>query len=137
MANDIEVLNYDPKKVNVVISGKTITGFSPDSMITVVRNEDIVTPTVGVKGDVTYNENANETGMVTIHLMGSSSSLPHLRQLALKREPVSQTITDDNNDGAVQFAEERCRITKPPDIERAKEVGSADVNIHVPSLNYR
>ena len=60
MANDIEIASYDPKKVNVNINGKIITGFSPDGVINVVRNEDIVTPTTGAKGDVTYNENANE-----------------------------------------------------------------------------
>ena len=76
MANDIEIASYDPKKVNVNINGKIITGFSPDGVINVVRNEDIVTPTTGAKGDVTYNEYANESGQVTLHLMGSSSSLP-------------------------------------------------------------
>ena len=28
MANDIEIASYDPKKVNVNINGKIITGFS-------------------------------------------------------------------------------------------------------------
>lgn len=137
MANDIEIASYDPKKVNVNINGKIITGFSPDGVINVVRNEDIVTPTTGAKGDVTYNENANESGQVTLHLMGSSSSLPFLRSLAAKRKEIRLTITDANDAGAVQFAEERCRIIKPPDLAKAKEIGSTDINIFVPTLNYR
>ena len=137
MANDIEIASYDPKKVNVNINGKIITGFSPDGVINVVRNEDIVTPTVGTKGDVTYNENANESGQVTLHLLGSSSSLPFLRSLAVKRTELRLTITDANDAGAVQFAEERCRIIKPPDLAKAKEIGSTDINIFVPTLNYR
>ncbi|MEY8317446.1 DUF3277 domain-containing protein [Oscillospiraceae bacterium 50-58] len=137
MANDIEIASYDPKKVNVNINGKIITGFSPDGVINVVRNEDIVTPTVGTKGDVTYNENANESGQVTLHLLGSSSSLPFLRSLAVKRKEIRLTITDANDAGAVQFAEERCRIIKPPDLAKAKEIGSTDINIFVPTLNYR
>ena len=137
MANDIEIASYDPKKVNVNINGKIITGFSPDGVINVVRNEDIVTPTVGTKGDVTYNENANESGQVTLHLLGSSSSLPFLRSLAVKRKQIRLTITDANDAGAVQFAEERCRIIKPPDLAKAKEIGSTDINIFVPTLNYR
>ena len=137
MANDIEIASYDPKKVNVNINGKIITGFSPDGVINVVRNEDIVTPTTGAKGDVTYNENANESGQVTLHLMGSSSSLPFLRSLAVKRKEIRLTITDANDAGAVQFAEERCRIIKPPDLAKAKEIGSTDLNIFVPTLNYR
>ena len=137
MANDIEIASYYPKKVNVNINGKIITGFSPDGVINVVRNEDIVTPTVGTKGDVTYNENANESGQVTLHLLGSSSSLPFLRSLAVKRKEIRLTITDANDAGAVQFAEERCRIIKPPDLAKAKEIGSTDINIFVPTLNYR
>ena len=137
MANDIEIASYDPKQVNVNINGKIITGFSPDGVINVVRNEDIVTPTTGAKGDVTYNENANESGQVTLHLMGSSSSLPFLRSLAVKRKEIRLTITDANDAGAVQFAEERCRIIKPPDLAKAKEIGSTDINIFVPTLNYR
>lgn len=137
MANDIEIASYAPKKVNVNINGKIITGFSPDGVINVVRNEDIVTPTTGAKGDVTYNENANESGQVTLHLMGSSSSLPFLRSLAVKRKEIRLTITDANDAGAVQFAEERCRIIKPPDLAKAKEIGSTDINIFVPTLNYR
>ena len=137
MANDIEIASYDPKKVNVNINGKIITGFSPDGVINVVRNEDIVTPTVGTKGDVTYNENANESGQVTLHLLGSSSSLPFLRSLAVKRKEIRLTITDANDAGAVQFAEERCRIIKPPALAKAKEIGSTDINIFVPTLNYR
>lgn len=137
MASGIEIASYDPKKVNVNINGKIITGFSPDGVINVVRNEDIVTPTVGTKGDVTYNENANESGQVTLHLLGSSSSLPFLRSLAVKRKEIRLTITDANDAGAVQFAEERCRIIKPPDLAKAKEIGSTDINIFVPTLNYR
>ena len=57
MASNIEVASYDPKKVNLVMNGKIITGFASDSMITIARNEDTVTTQVGVKGDVGYSEN--------------------------------------------------------------------------------
>ena len=43
MASNIEVASYDPKKVNLVMNGKIITGFASDSMITIARNEDTVT----------------------------------------------------------------------------------------------
>lgn len=71
MASNIEVASYDPKKVNLVMNGKIITGFASDSMITIARNEDTVTTQVGVKGDVAYNENANESGTITVTLMGA------------------------------------------------------------------
>ena len=46
MANGIEIASYDPKKVSVIINGKEITGFGTDSVISVTRNEDIVTTQV-------------------------------------------------------------------------------------------
>lgn len=49
MASNIEVASYDPKKVNLVMNGKIITGFASDSMITIARNEDTVTTQVGVR----------------------------------------------------------------------------------------
>ena len=137
MASNIEVASYDPKKVNLVLNGKIITGFASDSMITIARNEDTVTTQVGVKGDVAYNENANESGTITVTLMGTSSSLPYVRSLALKRKEVSLMIVDANDSASVKVAEERCRVIKPPDITRAKEIGSESVSIFVPSLNYR
>ena len=137
MASNIEVASYDPKKVNLVMNGKIITGFASDSMITIARNEDIVTTQVGVKGDVAYNENANESGTITVTLMGTSSSLPYVRSLALKRKEVSVMIVDANDSASVNVAEERCRVIKLPDITRAKEIGSESVSIFVPSLNYR
>ena len=137
MASNIEVASYDPKKVNLVMNGKIITGFASDSMITIARNEDTVTTQVGVKGDVAYNENANESGTITVTLMGTSSSLPYVRSLALKRKEVSVMIVDANDSASVNVAEERCRVIQPPDITRAKEIGSESVSIFVPSLNYR
>lgn len=137
MASNIEVASYDPKKVNLVMNGKIITGFASDSMITIARNEDTVTTQVGVKGDVAYNENANESGTITVTLMGTSSSLPYVRSLALKRKEVSVMIVDANDSASVNVAEERCLVIKPPDITRAKEIGSESVSIFVPSLNYR
>lgn len=121
----------------MVLNGKILTGFASDSMITIARNEDTVTTQVGVKGDVAYNENANESGTITVTLMGTSSSLPYVRSLALKRKEVSLMIVDANDSASVNVAEERCRVIKPPDITRAKEIGSESVSIFVPSLNYR
>ena len=117
MASNIEVASYDPKKVNLVMNGKIITGFASDSMITIARNEDTVTTQVGVKGDVAYNENANESGTITVTLMGTSSSLPYVRSLALKRKEVSVMIVDANDSASVNVqrnaAASSNRLTSP------------------------
>ena len=137
MASNIAVTTYDPTKVSLVVNGRMITGFATDSMITVARNEDMVTTAVGVQGDVTYNENANESGTMTVTLSGTSSSLPFLRDLALRRKPFSVLLVDANDDSNVYVSGDRSRITRPPDLTRAKEIGSETVTIFVPSLEYK
>ena len=57
-----EVTTYDPMKVTVSLGGRVITGFASDGVITLTHNEGAVTPNVGAKGDVTYSENANNSG---------------------------------------------------------------------------
>ena len=74
----IEVASYDPKKVNVAVAGRIITGFASDGVITITKSEDSVIPSVGAKGDVAYSENANESGTIAITLMSTSSSLAYL-----------------------------------------------------------
>ncbi len=71
----VSVTTYDPKKVNVIVGGRVITGFASDGVVTLAKSEDSVTPSVGAKGDVTYSENANESGTVSLTLMSTSSSL--------------------------------------------------------------
>ena len=137
MASNIAVTTYDPTKVSLVVNGRVITGFATDSMITVARSEDMVTTAVGVQGDVTYNENANDSGTMTVTLSGTSSSLPTLRDLALRRQQVSVLLADANDDSNVYVSGGRCRITRPPDLTRAKEIGSEPVTIFVPSLEYK
>lgn len=133
----IEIATYDPKKVNLIINNKIITGFANDGVITITRNENIVSTLVGVKGDVAYSENANESGNIAITLMSTSSSLPFLRRLSLKRTPLSVVVADANDVNAVNVAEDQCRILKPPDDPKLKEVSTITINIFVPVLNYR
>ena len=120
----VSVTTYDPKKVNVIVGGRVITGFASDGVVTLAKSEDSVTPSVGAKGDVTYSENANESGTVSLTLMSTSSSLSYLRDLEAKRRAV--TMNEDN-----------CRITKMPDVARQKEQATVTVTIFVPSMTIR
>lgn len=133
----IDVMSYDPKKVNLSLAGRMITGFAADGILSVSKNEDSVTPSVGAKGDVTYSENANESGTVAITLMSTSSSLPYIRQLEAKRQKINVNISDANDSDSVHINEDNCRILKMPDISRVKAEGSVTINVYIPSLNVR
>ena len=133
----VSVTTYDPKKVNVIVRGRVITGFASDGVVTLAKSEDSVTPSVGAKGDVTYSENANESGTVSLTLMSTSSSLSYLRDLEAKRRAVNVSITDANDDTAFTMNEDNCRITKMPDVARQKEQATVTVTIFVPSMTIR
>lgn len=133
----VNVTTYDPKKVNVIVGGRVITGFASDGVVTLAKSEDSVTPSVGAKGDVTYSENANESGTVSLTLMSTSFSLSYLRDLEAKRRAVNVSITDANDDTAFTMNEDNCRITKMPDVARQKEQATVTVTIFVPSMTIR
>ena len=133
----VSVTTYDPKKVNVIVGGRVITGFASDGVVTLAKSEDSVTPSVGAKGDVAYSENANESGTVSLTLMSTSSSLSYLRDLEAKRRAVNVSITDANDDTAFTMNKDNCRITKMPDVARQKEQATVTVTIFVPSMTIR
>ena len=133
----VTVTTYDPKKVNVIVGGRVITGFASDGVVTLAKSEDSVTPSVGAKGDVAYSENANESGTVSLTLMSTSSSLSYLHDLEAKRRAVNVSITDANDDTAFTMNEDNCRITKMPDVARQKEQATVTVTIFVPSMTIR
>ena len=133
----VSVTTYDPKKVNVIVGGRVITGFASDGVVTLAKSEDSVTPSVGAKGDVAYSENANESGTVSLTLMSTYSSLSYLRDLEAKRRAVNVSITDANDDTAFTMNDDNCRITKMPDVARQKEQATVTVTIFVPSMTIR
>ena len=133
----IEVQSYDPKKVNVIVAGRAITGFASDGVVTLSKNEDSVTPSVGAKGDVAYSENANNSGNAALPLMSTSSSLAYLREICAKRRPVRFSVSDVNDADAIQVSEENCRILKMPDTPRSKDPTTVTVNVYVPSMVLR
>lgn len=129
--------SYDPRKVNISVDGTILTGFSADGVVAVTKNEDSVTPNVGCKGDVVYDENANESGTIAVTLMQTSPSLSLLRRLAADRTKFRVTVSDANEDEAVNISASNCRILKMPDLSRQKNSSTVTVNIYVPRLAYR
>lgn len=133
----MEVMTYDPTKVNVVVAGRIITGFAPDGVINLTRNADSITPAVGAKGDVVYSENADKTGTAAMTLMSTSASLSYLRELEAKRKMVTVSVQDKNDSDSFIMSCDNCRVLKMPDVNRTKEQGSVTVNIYVPALEIR
>lgn len=133
----MNITNYDPIKVSVIVSGLVVTGFADSSVVKVARNEDIVTPSVGSQGDVVYSENANQSATITMSLQSTASALQKLRSMAKSRREVEVVISDASNDGGELLSAGRCRITKVPDSNKDKVAGAVDVTIFAPAVEQR
>ena len=133
----METMAYDCKKVIVAVNGRALTGFAEDGVVVLTHNEDIVTPSVGAKGDIVYSENANNSGNAALPLMSTSSSLAYLRDLCVRRRPLQISISDANSFDEIHVNEENCRILKMPDTPRNKAQTTVTVNVFIPDLNYR
>ena len=130
----MNVTNYDPRKVSVVVDGRIVTGFADSSMITIARSEDIVSTSVGTQGDVVYSESANRSGTLTMSLQSTSASLVWLKNIAKSRKEISVVISDASQTPAEVTNASRCRITRIPDNKKEKTAGSVDVTIFAPEI---
>jgi hypothetical protein len=124
---------YDFKKVSVIIDGVIITGFMDGEVIEVEKNEDDVTPHVGVDGEVTYAESADQTGKIKLTLKQTSASLPFLQQLRKSKKIFPAQIVDSNN-GTYRTGGSEARIVKMPPRKWGGEVQGVEVEIHVADL---
>ena len=89
---------FNPKLVTVMYGGMVITGFAEGSMVKCEKNEDNVTPHVGVLGEVSRAINADNTGKITISLAGTSPFIGILARKAAANviEPISVVDMNDN-----------------------------------------
>ena len=121
---------YDPKKVTVIYDGMVITGFADDSMIEAEKNEDNITPHVGVLGEVSIAINADNTGTVTLSLASTSPFIKILAEKARANTVAPLSIVDMNENG-VNVGGTEAVIIKAPNVTIGKEVESQEVQFFV------
>lgn len=133
----MDVLTYDPLKVNLIIGNVAITGFAEGSMIEVERNEDAVYPYVGTQGEVSYAESADKTGIIKIVLMQTSPSVQYLNTLAKQKGddaafPVS--VVNMNTNG-ISASGTKARVKKMASETIDKEITEREFEIFVADLD--
>lgn len=90
-------MNYDAKKVTVVVDGVTITGFAEGSMVTFEPPSERSTATVSAKGEVARAVKNNPLGTATINLAQTSPSNVYLMQIANSDKEVSMWTYSDSD----------------------------------------
>ncbi|RQW12128.1 DUF3277 family protein [Paenibacillus rhizophilus] len=91
-------------------------------MVTVSKDEDGFTTTVGAQGDVVVNKVNNPLGTIAVTLQATSPQVPYLDGLARSGEKVSVTVAYNGDPKEISTATEAI-IKKPADREYGSEVG--------------
>ena len=128
---------YNPKNVVVTVGGKTATGFAADTFINAERNEDAISQSVSIDGGVTYVENNNETGVITMTLQQNSPTNKVLTDFANQKKSFAINITDTNFSSEVGCGGSESRIMRIPGFGRGNELGNREWQIAVSKLEFK
>lgn len=79
MSNSLET--YDPKNIEVIVSGNIITGFA-DDIVSVERDANVFEDEAGAQGDVVRYAMNDKRGTISIKLLQTSKSNLFLSGLA-------------------------------------------------------
>ncbi len=82
----MSVYTYDAKDTSVVVDGTYITGLGED-MISVEKDEDFFTTSVGAQGDIVKSQTNDTLGTMTITIQPTSPQKKYLLSLANRTEP--------------------------------------------------
>ncbi len=116
---------YDPAQVVVTFLGNILTGFGPDTFLTVERESDAFSDEVGADGEVARARSRDRRGTVTLTLLQSSLSNDVLSAAAAADElgglGVGPLLIKDLT-GATLVAAESAWVRKIANVEYGKEI---------------
>jgi len=84
--------SYSPKDVIVTVNGIPLTGYAPDTFISISRNAELVEEEVGSDGSLSLTKVADKTGEITIMLQQTSPTNTALSAAALVQEYATDEI---------------------------------------------
>lgn len=120
---------YNAHEVSVIIGVKPITGLASGDSVTVEREADSWTDSVGINGEVTRSGSADKRGTITIKVQQTSIDNDYLSGLSvadeLSSEGVFPILIRDTN-GRSLYAAAQCWIKKPANATFAKESGERE-----------
>jgi len=112
---------YDPKKVNLIISGFVAVGFAEGTFISAERAEEKRSQRVGAKGSVETIKNANDTGTINITLQQTSPTNNVLKALYKSDRKFKTVVTDTNIAGDIGIDGTDCSVENLPTFDRGDE----------------
>lgn len=131
------VQTYASDQVVVIFGPVQVTGFVPDSRVTIEKNEARWTKRVGSDGLVTRSKTNDETATVTLHLEQTSMSndlLSAISQLDRQTNEGVFPLMIKDNSGRSLYTAESAWIERDPNAEFGRESGERTWAIHTGQL---
>lgn len=129
---------YIPKSVIVTAGNRTISGFAPDSLITLEPASVDFTRTLGVDGFNSRAKVENNAWTVTLFLQSTSPSNDVLTTFLQNDRNNNAVFRFDVTDlsGSTRFASSYAWIAERPTVTMASEVGTFEWVIHTDNSDY-
>lgn len=125
------VITYDPLLGNLNTSLGTVTGHAENEKIAFEYNDDRNFPHVNVDGEVDRAQNADLSGILTVHLKATSPWVKIFHRQAQSNDKFNVSW-EDFNENAVTLSGNDCWIVKAPDLSRGKEIEDLEVQVFIP-----
>lgn len=126
------VQRHNPKQITISFGLYTISGYADGTFVMVTRAEDKFSTYVGSDGQVTVNENPNDSGTVVITLSQVSPS-NRILQIALDEKRV-YGITVADLEGVIQCSAVDSWVQSSSAFGRAKETTNNEWTIACANL---
>lgn len=120
---------YNAHEVSVIVGIRPITGLSEGDAVSVERESDSWSDSVGISGEVTRSGSADKRGTITLRLQQTSEDNDYLSALVtadeLTKSGVVPVLIRDVNGNSLYMAEEAW-IKKPANASFAKDAGERE-----------
>ena len=139
---DTSVVQYNPQRIQVTWGEVALTGFAPDTFITMQKNNPIHTPVTGIDGKNAYLHNKNFDGTISFLLLQNSDTNKFLWEMYNKGHPsgnstvASQLVVTDYN-MAMSWESSFAFINEMPQVSFAKSSGVTEWKFYCAHLKNR
>jgi len=131
--------NYDADQVSISIGGHVVSGYADGEFVTVARDEDAYSLSVGADGEPTRSKSNNFAGTITLVLQQTSDSNDVLAAKAeldeLSNGGLFPVSVKDNSGRAIYFADAMW-VQKKPDAAYGRESGTREWVLRTGNLQH-
>ena len=126
---------YDPKQVNLILDGYTVTGFADGTFIKIERlDPEIYKTHVGAHGEVGRTRNPNKAGKIAFTTKGTAPANVIIDAMKNLSVPIAFAIIN-KSDTSFAVAATNAWLSKDPNVEFGMEETNVEWELTCDELN--